>query len=664
MVQVSLLSMPFGSLERPSIALGILKAGLQTVGLSARVHYTGFLFADNFFSNYSSELLIGEWVFSKVVFPDFKKDDNAYIRFCEKSYVNLNVLMYARDAAEEFIEEVAAGVLEDDPVIVGCSSVFQQHCSSLAVLKRIKEKRPHIVTVMGGANCEGTMGRAMHRLFTWVDYVVSGEADDEFPALCKKIVDCRLRSDSPISSTGILSPQHRTAATNEHAFKSVRIDDMDSLPIPDYDDYFRTLANASFRNSIEPALLIETSRGCWWGQQKPCAFCSLTGETNRFRSKSPDRVESEFSYLTQKYHINKIELVDNIFNMEYFTTLLPRLSHAPAEYIILLETKSNLQKRHLKSFRDAGVRWVQSGIESLHNDVLAKLNKGNTWWGNIQLLKWAMQHSIYVIWNFLYNIPNEEDSWYREMAEWLPLICHLQPPTGTTAIRFDRFSEFFRQQKKHNVDLTAYWTYDYVYPLKKEELDEMAYYFVNTNESTETRPGLTAFFDIISEWQKLFFSRNEHIIQKRISDDRPKLTMHVKGATIGICDTRPCAVVSVDILEGVAAEIYRTCEIAQTKELLLASIRKRYDGSVTWNHVRRIVDILCEKKLMLSINDHYLSLAVEEEYDDYMTFDHYPGGFVYLERTDEKEVPSDPFEMSLEDAFGLKMHNEKYEVAE
>ena len=49
--------------------------------------------------------------------------------------------------------------------LVGFTSTFQQNVGSLALAKRIKQRWPHILTAMGGANCEGTMGLELSRSF-------------------------------------------------------------------------------------------------------------------------------------------------------------------------------------------------------------------------------------------------------------------------------------------------------------------------------------------------------------------------------------------------------------------------------------------------------------------------------------------------------------------
>ena len=68
------------------------------------------------------------------------------------------------------------------------------------------------------------------------------------------------------------------------------IRDMDSLPLPGLRPLLHGLKASTLSNLIEPALLAESSRGCWWGEKFHCTFCGLNGAGMKYRSKSPERV--------------------------------------------------------------------------------------------------------------------------------------------------------------------------------------------------------------------------------------------------------------------------------------------------------------------------------------------------------------------------------------
>ena len=90
-------------------------------------------------------------------------------------------------------------------------------------------------------------------------------------------------------------------------------------------------------------------------------------------------------------------------------------------------------------------------------------------------------YGIWVIWNHLFGAPGDRREWYDEIADWLPLIAHLQAPAGSglTRIRFDRFSPYFQRAAEHGLDLEPYPAYSQVYPLDAEALSRQAYFFVD-----------------------------------------------------------------------------------------------------------------------------------------------------------------------------------------
>ena len=84
-----------------------------------------------------------------------------------------------------------------------------------------------------------------------------------------------------------------------------------------------------------------------------------------FRSKSAQRVVDELSAQSKRYCRLDFECVDNILDMRYFDELLPALKVNRCDYSIFYETKANLTKEKLKLMRDAGIRSIQPGIDSL-----------------------------------------------------------------------------------------------------------------------------------------------------------------------------------------------------------------------------------------------------------------------------------------------------------
>jgi magnesium-protoporphyrin IX monomethyl ester (oxidative) cyclase len=120
---------------------------------------------------------------------------------------------------------------------------------------------------------------------------------------------------------------------------------------------------------------------------------------------------------------------------------------------IFYEVKADLSESDLAVLADSGVKFVQPGIESLATSTLKLMKKGTTAFQNLRLLKLCSTYGIHPLWNLLVGFPGEGEDVYRRYVDLLPLIVHLQPPTGVYPVRFDRFSPYYNQRQSYGLDL-------------------------------------------------------------------------------------------------------------------------------------------------------------------------------------------------------------------
>ena len=178
------------------------------------------------------------------------------------------------------------------------------------------------------------------------------------------------------------------------------------------------------------------------------------------------------------------------------------------EYALFYETKANLKREQVELLARAGVRWIQPGIESLDDNVLSLIAKGNSTLMNLQLLKWTREFGIDAAWNLLCGVPGESDGWYADMAAWLPAIFHLQPPTGVSRVRFDRFSPYHMRPQDFGLTLEPSRAYAYVYPLPRESLMRLAYSFEDSghprhvHRAMTDEPGQRRLQEVVREWNE------------------------------------------------------------------------------------------------------------------------------------------------------------------
>lgn len=132
---------------------------------------------------------------------------------------------------------------------------------------------------------------------------------------------------------------------------------------------------------------LETSRGCWWGQKFQCKFCAFQEHAIGFRSKSLDRVLEEMEYLARNHGDMRIMFSDDIIDAGCFHTLFPELARIGAPYSIFTELKGNLTFDNLLTLHDAGVRYIQAGLEHLSDMIQRLIPKGCTAFSNIQVLR-------------------------------------------------------------------------------------------------------------------------------------------------------------------------------------------------------------------------------------------------------------------------------------
>jgi ribosomal peptide maturation radical SAM protein 1 len=624
-MDVILVSMPFAEIQRPSIALGLLKASLSRTKIQSEAVYGNLHFAETVgllayqaMQSGPTDHLLGEWCFARLLFPENEEMDENYLNlvldvrcqgFPEELEQRKELMRWVRDQSAYHIDCMAKQIVARRPRIVGCSSVFQQHCASLALLKHIRKLSPDTALIMGGANCEGEMGTETLKSFSWLDCVVSGEADDIFAELCSTLLECGRNVDQSMLPYGALAQtQSRDAfhvvSQNGSSTPRLLVRDMDGLPTPDYHDYFKTLGGSSLSGVVEPELLAESSRGCWWGEKSHCTFCGLNGSGMKHRSKSPDRVLSEIAELTDLYGTHTIQFVDNILDMSYFKTVLPKLAASGEKYDLFYETKANLKREEVRLLSDAGVRWIQPGIESLDDNVLRLIGKGNSTLMNLQLLKWCCEFGIHAAWNMLCGLPGDSDSWYRDMAEWLPYISHLQPPSGLNRVRYDRFSPYQMRPQDFGLTLQPSRAYGYVYPLPPESLMHLAYSFEDVehhghvHRAMHEQPGQQRLQEVLQEWNHVWHT------------SRPALRVHHEGPRVQFIDTRHIAPRQVWTADGLQAEVYRLCDAAQTPAGIMKLISARHNAEVSVEDVGASIQTLCDAKVLLRMNGKLLSLGV------------------------------------------------------
>lgn len=581
---------PFAGLEWPSIGVHLLQSVVVEQKITARVLYANLLFANligeftyrQLSCNYNTTPeLIGERLFARAAYgtsplglADCEEKQNRF-SLTATDYrlgISLDELLRYEEIAYKWICLLSDAIASLNIKVVGSSTSFEQTCSSIALLKSIKnsknskENKP--ITILGGANCEGEMAKGLLSSGVDIDYIFSGESESTF---------MRFMTD-----------YKRNVLPNEKIISGEPCEDMDTLPCPDYAEYFQqwnTAMQASSMRVDDLSLYYETSRGCWWGAKHHCTFCGLNGKGMKFREKTPAKAYKDIKLLTETAPTNRLRFSDNIMPLKYFDTLLPDIEESMPKLDMFYEEKSNLSLKQLQILKSAGVNFIQAGVESLSSNVLKLMDKGVSGSQNIQLIRYAMMSGVSLSWNYLHSFPDEKPEDYERLLDLIPFMHHLTPPEAMGKLRIDRFGLYHSKPDKYGVkDIKPFDAYYDIFP-EPTNVDNVAYYFngdykaAMCDDATLKRE----FEAVIRNWQKvrdIDRDKRPKLFIKKIAHDKFILvdTRGVEGnASVSTIDRRQ-AIIS---LLGAKSARYLSGSKGAIKWVLEKKLCVWIDGKLT-----------------------------------------------------------------------------------
>jgi ribosomal peptide maturation radical SAM protein 1 len=601
---VALVMMPFGPVDRPSLGLSLLSRCLDQSGFRTKVLYPALEFAgrigsdryDDFALRFSRGL-IGEWLFSQVLSPIGDPGDlvESLLRG-DRMDTTEAIDSLARDLpalvgeARALVERCVAEILRLQPKVVGLTSSYHQHLACLALARRIKDEAPDILVVLGGANCNDPMGAETFRQFPFVDAVVCGPGEVALVELVRRHVAGERGRPLPGVYWRAVEAEVPVGAPERHATEPA----LDALPLPDFDDFFAAWKQQG-REGL-PALPIEASRGCWWGEKHHCVFCSENGHSMRYRRKSPDRLAAEFEWMLSCYPEHFVCATDEILDLRLLDGLMPRLAAIPGRKRIFFSLKANIRKPDLERLEAAGVVALQPGIESLADEILGPMRKGVTALQNIQMLKWCRELGIRTSWAILYGFPYERAPAYDRIVSMLPLLAHLSPPVVTN-IALQRFSPLFEKAASFGIrNVRPDRAYRLIYRGDDAVLGRLAYRFEwECDRETPIGDYAGPLHKAVDRWHEVAAESF--------------LVFYERAGRLVVADTRPVARQRIVVLTGMARAAYLACDRIGAVH---AIARRTADAGhpCTEDEIEALLDGWCDAGLVLRDGGLYLALAV------------------------------------------------------
>jgi ribosomal peptide maturation radical SAM protein 1 len=517
-LRVALVEMPFGPIAWPAIGPSLLAAQLQHAGHGASVHYFNMLMlgelgpptektveayhsiADSF------DVHAGEWVFTRAAFPnaDLDASDAAYLaRLTADNDYYRTLVTRARPlrAAVPRVLDAAVRLLDQvRPDVVGFGMSFSQTNAATALARRLRAARPDLPIIAGGCACSDVMGEALLRITDVFDAVALGEADEVIVELVEALARGDRRAVAALPGVAYRADDGSVEANRD----KVRVRDVNALPYPAYDDYYRDRP-AELAGLLPFYIPVEASRGCWWGAKSHCTFCGLNPTRMAFYRKEPERFLREIEHLRERHDPPRFMAVDNIMPHEYHRTVLPHLHQASGGAEFFFEVKANFRREQMERFAAANVRQIQPGVESLSSRVLRIMKKGTTAIANVYTLRLVQEMHLRAHWSILYGFGGETLRDYTLMAQLAARVLHLPPPMGAFPVEVERFAPMFRDPEGHGLTrLRPSAWYPHCFPVREQDLEDLAYRF--DADYLDRSPALTTDIralmePLVAEWR-------------------------------------------------------------------------------------------------------------------------------------------------------------------
>jgi ribosomal peptide maturation radical SAM protein 1 len=614
MYKISLVNMPFANIELPSIALTQIRSitqsqfpGEVSINVVSLNHdFAKYLGIDCYqcVSNSMQALYagLGDWFFRQQAFPWLQDNTEIYLQryFRGQSrdeQLIKNMIAEKRPTLDAYMDELIAKYELDKAQIVGFTSMFMQNTASFAMAKRLKHRNPELITVIGGANCESPMGRVIAERIEQIDYVFSGPALKSFPQFIRYCLDgdiSKRRFIRGVFSKGVSLPTSGVEVIGE----DLGIDTPIEL---NYEDFIQRFKEYFANIDLKPVLSFETSRGCWWGQRAHCTFCGLNGMSMAYRAMKPELAIKQFKSLFRySGTVSILNAVDNILPKNYLSEVLPFLE-TPSDMQIFYEVKADLSEADFAILAKANVKRIQPGIESLATSTLKLMKKGTTAFQNVSFLKMCILYGIKPSWNLLVGFPGEGAEVYRRYLEIIPLLMHLQPPSGVYPVRFDRFSPYYNQAQEYGLDLYPMDLYSFIYPFDEADLQDLAYYFADRNLVAEYFTTMVQWIGklraVINQWQERW-EHSKHGLLPRLE---------FKGNSDIVRDSRSGAAIEYPVGPSEKSILNYLSKSTRIDEIIRV-FSPKYGSDIS-----NQIEFLQEKGLVFQEGDRMMSLVLDEE---------------------------------------------------
>jgi len=593
---IALIAPPWPLFNRPSIQLAALKAFLvqQEPGVEVHSLHPYLQLATDLglecYHEISQSSWMAESIGAGILFPELKdRCDRLFSRILKKRASHAGRSISPGPVREVMTETIDAFVGHYDwrtCRLIGITVCLNQLCASLLIAKKIRELVPSVPIVIGGASCAGCLGPSLLGAFPQIDYTINGEGERPLLGLLHYIQ--RKKHTLPKAVYG------RMEGTGPHPgdIEKDQVPDLDSLPIPDFDDYFRQLGQILRERRFSPVLPIEFSRGCWW---RRCNFCNLNLQWSGYRAKSLERMISEIDYLSRHYRVLDFAFMDNVLPKKYAARLFRHLADHDKDYSFFAELRAVHSRDELATMARGGLKDIQVGIESLSTSLLRRINKGIRAIDNIAIMRHAEEVGLRLEGNLIIHFPGSTEEEVEQTIEALDFVWPFRP-LNTVSFWLGLGSPV--EQRPLDFGISGIRSHSFFARLFPEEIcRRLSSLILSYRGDRELQ---------YRRWRKVEKKVREwHLQRRQMGINTKPLTYRDGGDYLIITQKLPKGKVLSHRLRGLSRRLYLYCITPRTLDSV-------YDQAIGQTHeqVRDFIRGLVDKRLIFQEGDRVISLAI------------------------------------------------------
>jgi len=293
---------------------------------------------------------------------------SAYVK--RSGIANVYTLNLNHESGEEY-DILQSYITKNNIDFVGLGGLSGEYSDIFRVVSYVRKIDHNVIIQVGGGIMTADPMVTMQAMPD-VDFGIIGEGEQT----SVELIDAIARGLDVTSVNGIIyRGENGLKITN----RRVEIDDLDTLPLPDYEgfnyaEYLRMNPDLSDEGKKYSQVSVIGGRSCKYN----CTFC-FHPSGSKYRQRSLDSIFSEIDYLVKNYDISYIALREELFatDNERVRQFCERVSAYDFDWSIQLRIDS-INPELVDLLKNTRCRYLFVGVESADDRVLKSMRKGIT----------------------------------------------------------------------------------------------------------------------------------------------------------------------------------------------------------------------------------------------------------------------------------------------